>query len=137
MTAAQPTCWSRKARTGSSVVYGSTTKPSSASCSAAARSSTASGSRERSSPITSSLTQSVPNASRASLAVSTASEAVAQPAVLGRTRTPSSSSSDSSEPLPDASTRRTATVAMAVPDASQRRAQDVEAGHAPGAEQEP
>ncbi len=90
MTAAQPTCWSRKARTGSSVVYGSTTKPSSASCSAAARSSTASGSSVRSSPITSSLTQSVPNASRASLAVSTASEAVAQPAVLGRTRTPSS-----------------------------------------------
>ena len=99
MTAAQPTCWRRKASTGSSVVYGSTTKPSSASCSAAVSSSTASGSNVRSSPITSSLTQSVPKASRASLAVSTASEAVAHPAVLGSTRTPSSSRSESSEPL--------------------------------------
>ena len=49
ITAAQPTCWSRKASTGSSVVYGRTTNPSSASCSAAARSSTASGSNVRSS----------------------------------------------------------------------------------------
>jgi hypothetical protein len=38
MTAAQPTCSSRRATIGSSVVYGRTTKPSSASCSAAARS---------------------------------------------------------------------------------------------------
>ena len=84
MTAAQPTCWSRKARTGSSVVYGSTTNPSSASCSAAASSSTASGSSVRSSPITSSLTQSVPNASRASLAVSTASRGRGAPGRVGQ-----------------------------------------------------
>ncbi len=117
MTAAQPTCCSRKASTGSSVVYGSTTNPSSASCSAALRSSTASGSSVRSSPITSNLTQSVSKASRANFAVSTASDAVAHPAVLGSTRTPRSPRRDNSEPLPAASTRRTATVAMAVPDA--------------------
>src|SRR5271156_3057511 len=117
MTAAHPTCCRRKARTGSSVVYGRTTNPSSASCSAAVSSSTASGSRVRSSPITSNLTQSVPKASRANLAVSTASDAVAQPAVLGSTRTPCSCRRDNSEPRAAASTRRTATVAMAVPDA--------------------
>ena len=83
ITAAQPTSSRRRARIGSSFVYGSTTKPSSTSSSAASSSAGASGSSVRSSPITSSLTQSVSNASRASLAVSTASRAVKQPAVLG------------------------------------------------------
>ena len=76
ITAAQPTSSSRRARTGSSLVYGSTTKPSATSCSAAAQQLAASGSSVRSSPITSSLTQSVSNASRASCAVATASRAV-------------------------------------------------------------
>ena len=76
ITAAQPTSSSRRARIGSSFVYGSTVKPSSTSSSAASSSAGASGSSVRSSPMTSSLTQSVPNASRASFAVSTASRAV-------------------------------------------------------------
>ena len=76
ITAAQPTSSRRRARIGSSFVYGSTTKPSSTSVSAASSSSGASGNSVRSSPITSSLTQSVPNASRAMRAVSTASCAV-------------------------------------------------------------
>ena len=76
MTAAQPTSASRRASTGSSLVYGSTVNPSSTSCSAARSSSTPSGSRVRSSPITSSFTQSVSNASRARCAVFTASPAV-------------------------------------------------------------
>ena len=76
ITAAQPACSSRRARIGSSFVYGSTVKPSATSSSAAATSSTASGSSVRSSPITSSFTQSVSNASRASFAVRTASRAV-------------------------------------------------------------
>ena len=83
ITAAQPTSSRRRARIGSSFVYGSTMKPSSTSSSAASSSAGASGSSVRSSPITSSLTQSVSNASRASLAVSTASRAVKQPAVFG------------------------------------------------------
>ena len=76
----------------------------------------------RSFPITSSLTQSVPNASRASLAVRTASDAVAHPAVFGRTRMPSSSRSDSSEPRREGSTRRTATVARPGPRLLERGA---------------
>ncbi len=90
----------------------------------------------RSLPMTSSLTQSVANASRASFAVSTASPAVAQPAVFGSTRTSSSCSSESSEPRPDASTLLTATVAMAAPDSTRAVAQRMEARHAAGAEEE-
>ena len=86
--------------------------------------------------MTSSLTQSVPNASRASFAVSTASPAVAHPAVFGSTRTPSSWSNERSEPRPDASTLLTATVATAAPDSTQRAAQRFEAGHPAGAEEE-
>ena len=73
ITAAQPTSASRRARIGSSLVYGSTRNPSATSVSAARSSSTPSGSRVRSSPITSSLTRSVSNASRARWAVFTAS----------------------------------------------------------------
>ena len=76
ITAAQPTSSRRRARIGSSLVYGSTVKPSATSLSAAASSSGASGSSVRSSPMTSSLTQSVSNASRASSAVRIASRAV-------------------------------------------------------------
>jgi hypothetical protein len=76
ITAAQPTSASRRARIGSSEVYGSTVNPSATSSSAARSSSTPSGSSVRSSPITSSFTQSVSNASRASCATFTASEAV-------------------------------------------------------------
>src|SRR5436190_296446 len=65
ITAAHPASSSRRARIGSSFVYGRTTKPSSTSASAAAMSSTASGNRVRSSPITSSLIQSVSNPSPA------------------------------------------------------------------------
>src|SRR5579875_69017 len=72
MTATQPRSSRRRASVGSSVVYGSTRKPSATSVSAAATSSTASGRRVRSSPMTSSLIQSVSNASRASCAVRTA-----------------------------------------------------------------
>ena len=88
ITAAQPTSSRRRASTGSSVVYGSTTKSSSTSCSAARTNSTASGSRVRSSAITSSFTQLVPSASRASWAVSTASAAPRQPAVFGSIEIP-------------------------------------------------
>ena len=86
MIAAHPTSSSFRASTGSSLVYGSTVKPSSTRISAASSSSIGSGSRVRSSATTSSLTQSVPSASRASRAVSTASPAVKQPAVFGSTR---------------------------------------------------
>ena len=67
MTAAQPACSSRRASTGSSLVYGSTVNPSATSRSAASSSSTGSGSSVRSSAMTSSLTHVVPSASRASL----------------------------------------------------------------------
>ena len=116
ITAAQPTSARRRASTGSSVVYGSTTKPSSTSSSAARSSSGASGSSVSSSPITSSLTQSVANASRASCAVSTASRAVWQPAVFGSSSTPASASTSISEPRGAAgSTRRSATVTSSLP----------------------
>ena len=88
------------------------------SCSAASSSSTASGSRVSSSPMTSSLIQSVSKASRASLAVRTASEAVKQPAVLGRTSTPRARSTSRTPPRAAGSTRRTATVANDEPEAS-------------------
>jgi hypothetical protein len=72
----------------------------------------------RSSPITSSLTQSLSSASRASRAVVTASRAVKQPAVLGRTKQPASSSTSRIEPWALGSTRRIATVAIDAPEAS-------------------
>src|SRR3712207_4034673 len=118
MTAAQPTSSSRRARIGSSFVYGSTGNPASTSSSAASSSAGASGSSVRSSPITSRFTQSVSNASRASLAVSTASRAVKQPAVLGSRRTPAASSTPTIEPCWPGSMRRRATVTSSVPDAS-------------------
>src|SRR4051812_21091495 len=118
MTAAHPTSSSRRARIGSSFVYGSTTKPSSTSSSAASSSAGASGSSVRSSPTTSSLTQSVSNASRASLAVSTASRAVKQPAVFGSSFTPARSSTSTIEPRADGSIRRRATVTSSEPEDS-------------------
>ncbi len=118
ITAAHPACSSRRARIGSSVVYGSTTNPSATSFSAASRVSTGSGSRVRSSPITSSFTQSVWHASRASRAVSSASPAVRQPAVFGRISTPSRRSRSNTEPRAVLSTRRIATVVSSVPDAT-------------------
>ncbi len=117
ITAAHPASASRRARIGSSVVYGRTVNPSATSTSAARSSSTPSGSRVRSSPITSSLIRSVVNASRAIWAVLIASPAVKQPAVFGRIRTPSRSSMGSS-PGPAASTRRSATVTRSVSDAT-------------------
>ena len=100
------------------------------------QSSTASGRRVRSSPITSNFTQSVAKASRASLAVSTASLAVKHPAVLGRTRTPTSVSRSNKAPLPEGSTRRTATVASAVPDSTRASRSARKARHPAGAQQE-
>src|SRR6201997_4115399 len=118
ITAAQPVSSSRLASTGSSLVYGSTTKPSSTNSSAALTNSTASGSSVRSSAITSSFTQSVCSASRANCAVSTASAALRHPAVLGSGVMPSRVNS-SSTPVPlVASTRRMATVVSSVPDAT-------------------
>jgi hypothetical protein len=76
MTAATPSVSSLRANTGSSLVYASTTKPSSTSCSAASSSSTGSGNSVRSSAMTSSFTQSVSSASRPRRAVRTASRAV-------------------------------------------------------------
>src|SRR5689334_11577837 len=116
ITAAQPTSSKRRASTGSSVVYGSTTNPSSISASAASTSSTASGSSVRSSPITSSLIQSVSNASRASWAVMIASRAVKHPAVFGSTSTPAASSTSMIDPRALGSSRRSATVHISVPD---------------------
>ena len=118
ITAAQPTSSSRRARIGSSFVYGSTTKPSSTSVSAASSSSTASGNSVRSSPITSSFTQSVSNASRAMRAVSTASCAVKHPAVFGNRKSPARSSISTSDPGAATSTRRSATVTISAPDAA-------------------
>src|SRR4051812_6934740 len=118
ITAAQPTSSSRRARIGSSFVYGSTTKPASTSSSAASKSAGASGSSVRSSPITSSLTQSVSKASRASFAVSTASRAVKQPAVLGSSLTPAASSTSTIEPRCEGSMRRSATVTSSEPEAA-------------------
>src|SRR5690349_16594642 len=68
--------------------------------------------------MTSSFTQSVSRASRASSAVRTASLAVKQPAVLGSTRIPWSTSSWNSEPVSAVEYRRMATVVRAVPEAS-------------------
>src|SRR3954447_16959138 len=118
ITAAHPTSSNRRARIGSSLVYGSTTKPSSTSSSAASSNAGASGSSVRSSPTTSSLTQSVSNASRASFAVSTASRAVKQPAVVGSSCTPARSSTSTIEPRDDGSIRRRATVTSSEPEAS-------------------
>ncbi len=121
MIAAHPTSSSFRASTGSSFVYGSTVNPSSTNVSAASRSSIGSGSSVRSSAITSSLISEVPRASRASRAVNTASPAVKQPAVLGSTRMPSRSRTDSTEPCTEASTRRIATVVSSVPEATSAR----------------
>lgn len=131
MIAAQPTSSSRRASTGSSLVYGSTVKPSSTSVSAASRSSTGSGSRVCSSATTSSLIQSVPSASRASRAVSTASPAVKQPAVFGRTRMESRSSTERTEPWTVGSSRRMATVVSSVPDAIRERSSTSRLGAPP------
>src|SRR3954452_6697063 len=117
ITATQPASSSRRARIGSSFVYGSTTNPSLTSCSAASSSSVGSGSSVRSSPITSSFTQSVSNASRASCAVVTASRAVKQPAVFGSSAQPASLSTSTIEPRAAGSTRRSASVARSAPDA--------------------
>src|SRR4051795_1670439 len=68
--------------------------------------------------MTSSLTQSVSNASRARRAVRTASRAVKQPAVLGRSCTPAASSTSTSEPRAPGSMRRSATVTSSEPLAS-------------------
>src|SRR5215472_13141007 len=121
ITAAHPACSSRRASTGSSLVYGSTVKPSATSCSAASSSSTGSGRSVISSAITSSLTQFVPSASAASRAVRTASAAVKQPAVFGSTLMPRSASTSSTEPRAAGSTRRIATVVSSVPEAASAR----------------
>src|SRR3954451_20523821 len=118
ITAAQPASSRRWASTGSSLVYGSTVKPSATSVRAASISAAGSGMSVRSSPITSSLTQSLPSASRASWAVVTASRAVKQPAVLGSTKQPASSRTWRIEPRALGSTRRIATVAIWAPEAS-------------------
>src|SRR4051812_33608193 len=117
ITAAQPASSSRRARIGSSFVYGSTTKPSFTSSSAASSSSVGSGSSVRSSPITSSFTQSVSKASRASCAVVIASRAVKQPAVFGRSEQPASARTSTIEPRALGSTRLRASVARSAPDA--------------------
>src|SRR5215204_1385107 len=116
ITAAQPASSRRRARIGSSFVYGRTVKPSATSSSAATSNSAGSGNSVWSSPITSSFTQSVSSASRASLAVVTASRAVKQPAVFGSTSRPACSSTSTIEPRALGSTRRIATVASSAPD---------------------
>ncbi len=131
MIAAQPTSSSFRASTGSSLVYGRTVKPSSTRISAASSSSTPSGRRVRSSATTSSLIQSVPSASRASRAVRTASPAVKQPAVLGRTEMPSLVSTDRTEPWTVGSSRRIATVVSSVPDATRARSRTSRLGAPP------
>ena len=118
ITAAHPVSSNRLASTGSSLVYGSTTKPSSTNCSAARTNSMASGNRVRSSAITSSLTHSAPSASRPSCAVSTASAAPRQPAVLGSGVMPNRLNRSSMPVPPSASTRRSSTVVNSVPDAT-------------------
>ncbi len=131
MTAAHPACSSRRASTGSSLVYGSTVNPRLTSMSAASSSSIGSGSRVCSSAITSSFTQSVPSASRASSAVCTASAAVWQPAVLGSTRMPRSVSRPSTDRPPPGATRRMATVVSSVPDAASARSSTSRLGAPP------
>src|SRR5687767_1982757 len=76
MTAAAPASSSLRQITGSSLVYGSTTKPSRTRMRVASSSATLSGNSVRSSPMTSSLTQFDSPTSRPSLAVRTASSAV-------------------------------------------------------------
>ncbi len=139
ITAAQPTSARRRASTGSSLVYGSTVKPSATNSSAARSSSTPSGSSVRSSPITSSLTQSVSNASRASRATFTASVAVWQPAVLGSSRTPHRSSSSSRPPVEPGAvpTRRSASGDQFGAGRPDRLLQHVQVRGAAGAEDQP
>ena len=76
ITAAAPASSSLRHAIGSSVVYGSTTKPSLTSTFVASISASLSGNSVRSSPITSSLTQFESPASRPSRAVRIASSAV-------------------------------------------------------------
>ena len=59
-----------------------------------------------------------------------------QPAVLGSSRTPQPSSIAAAAGR-RASTRRSATVTISVPEAAMAALQDVEAGHAAGAEEQP
>src|SRR5512133_288746 len=122
MMAAQPASWSRCAVTGSSLVYGITTKPSFTRTFAAWRSPSTSGKSVRLSPMTSSFTRSPIPSSRPSRAVRTASSAVKQAAVLGRRIIffGIHSRSDAS-PFAERSSRRTATVTTSAPEASSAR----------------
>src|SRR5713226_8731687 len=122
ITATQPASSSFRAATGSSLVYGSTRKPSLTSCFASLIVSSTSGRSVFGSLRTSSFTSgfSPPScSSRASRQVRTASSALKQPAVLGRS-TISLGIQCSSEASPFAcrSSRRTATVTICAPDAS-------------------
>ena len=76
ITAAAPASSSLRHAIGSSLVYGSTTKPSDTRMRVASMSASLSGKSVRSSPITSSFTQSPRPASRPSFAVRTASSTV-------------------------------------------------------------
>mmetsp|Transcript_11932 Transcript_11932/g.35578 ORF Transcript_11932/g.35578 Transcript_11932/m.35578 type:complete len:265 (+) Transcript_11932:164-958(+) len=128
MTVAQPTSSRWRQRSGSGLQYGSTAKPSSTSCRAAASVPTGSGSRYLESVMTSSLTKLLPSwpsdraTSRPSRAMRTASSAVVQPAVLGRSHTLSQSMDALSISVTALSTRRTATVTTSAPEASTDRA---------------
>ncbi len=85
ITVAQPASSRCLASTGSAWMYGSTTKPSAMSCSAARSVPMGSGSRYLGSGITSSFTQLEPVTERPRRAVRSASSTVLQPAVLGST----------------------------------------------------
>src|ERR1043166_6772146 len=87
ITAAAPASSSLRQTIGSSVVYGSTTKPSRTRTRVASISASLSGNSVCSSPITSSFTQFDRPASRPSRAVRNASSAVEHPAVLGSRNT--------------------------------------------------
>ena len=90
--------------------------PSALSARAASTSPKTSGDSRSLCPITSSLIQSVPKSSRAICAVVIASRAVWQPAVLGRSRTPSPSTRRRKS-CPAPASRRRLTVATPAPEA--------------------
>src|SRR5512138_2954259 len=132
MTAAQPASSSFFAVTGSSLVYGRTTKPSFTRTRAACTSPSTSGKSVRRSPITSSFTRSPMSSSRPRRAVRTASSAVQHAAVFGRSVMPFGIHSRSdSDPFFERSSLRTATVTTSAPEATSARCMVGKSGYLP------
>src|SRR4051794_36345755 len=119
ITVAQPASSRWRHSTGSALQYGSTTKPSPTSRSAARSVSIGSGASVRGSGVTSSLTKSALVAARPRRASRTASSASTAPEVFGSSVMAGGTKSRMSpSPARLRSTRRSATVTISAPEAS-------------------